>query len=138
MALWSTQPLTEMNTRNILGMFLGVKGGRRVGLTTLPPSMSRLSRKCGDLNISQPHGLPQPVTRLLVLSYLRAGRPLPPPIRFLVLIYVRGLSRPQGHSADRRIRSIKKIHLIGTRTRDLSACIMVPQPTTLQRTPSTT
>jgi hypothetical protein len=32
-----------------------------------------------------------------------------------------------------RIRSIKKIHLIGTRTRDLSACSIVPQPNTLQR-----
>jgi hypothetical protein len=35
MALRSTQPLTEMSTRNIS---LGGKGGRCVGLTTLPPS----------------------------------------------------------------------------------------------------
>jgi hypothetical protein len=38
MALGSTRPLTEMSTRNILGIFLGVKGGRRIGLTTLAPS----------------------------------------------------------------------------------------------------
>jgi hypothetical protein len=52
------------------------------------------------------------------LSVLRAGRPLPPGI-FLVLISVKRLSRPQGHSAAGSIRSTeKKIQLILTRTRD--------------------
>jgi hypothetical protein len=30
---------------------------------------------------------------------------------------------------------LKKIHLIGTRTHDLPACSIVPQPTTLPRAP---
>jgi hypothetical protein len=37
MALGLTQPLTEMSTRNI---YLRGKGGRCVGLTTLPPSFA--------------------------------------------------------------------------------------------------
>jgi hypothetical protein len=39
------------------------------------------------------------------------------------------LSRPQGHNAAGKIRSIENSNdLIGNRTRDLLACSIVPQP----------
>jgi hypothetical protein len=51
MALASTQPLTEMNTRYISWG----KGGRCVRLTTLPPSCA-VVMKSGNLNFLEPSG----------------------------------------------------------------------------------
>jgi hypothetical protein len=46
-------------------------------------------------------------------------------------------SRPQAHSEAARIRSIENSNnLIGNRSRNLPACSIVPQPTTLPRAPS--
>jgi hypothetical protein len=67
------------------------------------------------------------------LSALRAGRPLPPR-RFLVPIFVSGWVDPRGIVWLEGLVQLKKSNdLIGNRNRDLPACSIVPQPTTLPR-----
>jgi hypothetical protein len=50
MALESTQPVTEMITRNIFWGGVGGKDGRYVGLKTLPPSCADFLES-GSLNL---------------------------------------------------------------------------------------
>jgi hypothetical protein len=57
-----------MSTRNInIVMFWSVNCCGCVGLITLPPSVSQLSRQCGILNISQPCRPPRSVTGIALL-----------------------------------------------------------------------
>jgi hypothetical protein len=65
--------------------------------------------------------------------------PLPPQEVFLLPISVRGWVDPRGHSAARRIISMKNSNdTIGNRTRDHPACSAVPQPTAPPRTTDST
>jgi hypothetical protein len=53
MAPGSTQPLREI----VPGIFLGLKSGRRVGLTTLPPSVSLMCENVGASTSHKPERL---------------------------------------------------------------------------------
>jgi hypothetical protein len=71
-ALGSTKPLTEISTRNLHGG----KGGRHVGLTTLSPSVCRMSENVGTSTSRNPNGLHGLyMGKLYLYLYTNRGQP---------------------------------------------------------------
>jgi hypothetical protein len=77
MALGSTQPLTEMSTRNIPG-----GKGRPARKAVSPPSVRLLSSICGNLDVSQPYRPSRPVTGIELPFYNSTLNIVETPIQF--------------------------------------------------------
>jgi hypothetical protein len=93
-----------------------------------------LERPLGFQEVEAPEFIDNRHMKVVRSSALRTGR-LYPQERFLVLISVKRLSRPQGHNTTGRIKPLKNSSdSIGNRTRNLPACSAVPQPTAPPRT----
>jgi hypothetical protein len=69
---------THSNRNEYQESSLGIKGGRRVRLIS-PPSLSRLSRICGSLDLSQPYAPPSPVTGIASPFYHLKNQQNKPP-----------------------------------------------------------
>jgi len=89
MALGLTQPLTEMSTRNVFWGEEGGKGGRCVGLSTLPPIHVPIVLKSGSLNLLEPLG-PVHACNGIALPFTMLIRPWD----FVTIIFAYSENRP--------------------------------------------
>jgi len=117
-----------MSTIRVLAVYTHATFPLKVKQSYYRPGQALRVPESGDSQISRPSA--HEGGKVASLKH----RSLYPHEIFLVLISVKNLSRPQGHSAAGRIMSMKNYSgTIGIRTRDLPTCTPLPRQTVQPR-----
>jgi hypothetical protein len=113
----------EVNQHYKISTLHNVVPGYKVSMLTIPVTGRGDPQGCETSRLNIFHVIGSQMAARL--SALRTGRPLPPR-KIPGTHFCLRLSRPQGHGAPGRIRSIEKSNDVGNRTRDLPGCSIVP------------